>query len=112
MRTVAAAPWALECEGKGGRSSAPHIYVHMMERRPQIEGRCPLIADGPFYDTLYFCVHGSNGGPWGLGGGVSETEVHMGMELVEGVMGLWQVRYSYSYSYRKKQFWLFPSLLM
>ena len=28
MRAVAAAPWALECEGKGGRSSASRVYVH------------------------------------------------------------------------------------
>jgi len=30
MRAVAEAPWALGCEGKGGRSSAPRVYVHIM----------------------------------------------------------------------------------
>ena len=29
MREVLAAPWALECEGKGGRSSAPRVYVYI-----------------------------------------------------------------------------------
>jgi len=32
MRAVAAAPWTLECEGKGGRSSAPRVYVHSFQR--------------------------------------------------------------------------------
>ena len=31
MRAVAAAPWALGCEGKGGRSSAPRVYVHIKD---------------------------------------------------------------------------------
>ena len=39
MRAVAAAPWALGCEGKGGRSSAPRVYVHYF-CEPRNAGLC------------------------------------------------------------------------
>ena len=32
MRAIAAAPWALGREGKGGRSSAPRVYVYVKLR--------------------------------------------------------------------------------
>ena len=34
MHAAAAASWALECEGKGGQSSAPRVYVHQVRRHP------------------------------------------------------------------------------
>ena len=36
MRAVAAAPWALECEGKGGRSSASRVYVNTGRAREEV----------------------------------------------------------------------------
>ena len=39
MRAVAAAPWALECEGKGGRSSASRVYVHILPYRAVVQAK-------------------------------------------------------------------------
>ena len=44
MRAVAAAPWALECEGKGGRSSASRVYVHSDFGEPSLETRLSVLA--------------------------------------------------------------------
>jgi len=44
MRAVAAAPWALECEEKGGRSSVPRVYI-FITANPSTRGFGPRLLD-------------------------------------------------------------------